>query len=270
MVERERLLRERADARGSALALREANRCMDEFLGIAGHELRTPLTTVKASVQMSAHLLDALRHDEAAATERQAQTLARVASLLERAQRQTDRENRIVNDLLDVSRIQAGKLELRSQRCDLIALVREAVEEQRLVHPHQTIKLALPRGLRRLNIEADGDRISQAVTNYLTNALKYAPEGPIAVRVERREGVARVSVRDSSGLGLPPAERERVWERFYRAPHAGAGDAPIGMGIGLYLCKSLVERHGGRVGVESEQGAGSVFWLELPLPLPPR
>ncbi|HKS70909.1 MAG TPA: HAMP domain-containing sensor histidine kinase, partial [Ktedonobacterales bacterium] len=199
------------------------------------------------------------------ATERQAQTLARVESLLERAQRQTDRENRIVSDLLDVSRIQAGKLELRTQRCDLLALVREAVEEQRLASPQRAITLALPRGRRRLSVEADADRISQVITNYLTNALKYAPAGPIAVRVERREGAVRVSVRDS-GPGLPPAEQERVWERFYRVPDAGAGNGQIGMGIGLFLCKSLVERHGGRVGVESAPGAGATFWLELPLP----
>ena len=264
VVERERLLRERAEARGSALALREANRRMDEFLGIAGHELRTPLTTVKASVQMSARLLAELRHSEDMATERQAQTLARVASLLERAQRQADRENRLVNDLLDVSRIQGGKLELRTQRCDLLALVREAVEEQRLAHPQRAITLALPRVRRRLDVEADADRISQVITNYLTNALKYAPAGQITVRVERRAGAVRVSVRDS-GPGLPAGEQERVWERFYRVPDAGEGEAPIGMGIGLFLCKSLVERHGGRVGVESVPGAGAAFWFELPL-----
>ena len=84
------------------------------------------------------------------------------------------------------------------------------------------------------------------------------------MRVERREGAVRVSVRDR-GPGLPPDEQERIWERFYRVPDAGEGEAPIGMGIGLFLCKSLAERHGGRVGVESVAGAGATFWLDLPL-----
>ena len=267
VVERERLLRERAEARASALALREANRRLDEFLGIAGHELRTPLTTIKVSVQMSARLIEELRHNYdigGATAERQAQALARIAALLERGQRQADRQNRLVCDLMDVSRIQAGKLELRPQRCDLLALVRDAVEEQRLAQPQRQITLEQPKGRRRLTVEADPDRIAQVVTNYLTNALKYAPSGPIAVRVEARDAVAQVSVRDE-GPGLPPGECERVWERFYRAPNAGSSNASVGMGVGLFLCKSLIERQGGRVGVENARGAGSTFWLELPL-----
>ncbi len=268
VVERERLLRERAEARASALALREANRRLDEFLGIAGHELRTPLTTIKASVQMSARLLGELRreHDEGGATECQARTLARIAELLERGRRQADRQNRLVSDLLDVSRIQAGKLELRTERCDLLALVRDAVEAQRLAHPLREVTLELPKGRRRLTVEADPDRIAQVVTNYLTNALKYGPSGPIAVRVEALDDRVRVSVRDE-GPGLAPGECERVWERFYRAPDAesSSGRAPSGMGVGLFLCKSLVERQGGKVGVESAPGAGSTFWFELPL-----
>lgn len=267
VVERERLLRGRAEARAGELALREANRRLDEFLGIAGHELRTPLTTIKASVQMSERLLDEMRrdHDEGVAMpEQQAQTLARIATLLDRARRQADRQNRLVSDLQDVSRIQAGKLELRPQRCDLLALVRDAVEGQRLAHPQREIAVELPKGHRRLTVEADPDRIAQVVTNYLTNAIKYAPSGPIAVRVEARDTVTRVSVRDE-GPGLLPGECERVWERFYRAPDTGEGEAPLGMGVGLFLAKSLVERQGGSVGVESTPSEGSTFWLELPL-----
>ncbi len=175
VIERERLLRERAEAQANALALGEANRRMDEFLGIAGHELRTPLTTIKLHFQLAQRRIDILRAREPVSAEIVARELARLQQQFRQGQTQTDRLDRLVNDLLDVSRIQAGRLELRKAPADLADIVREAIEEQRLFAPHRTIRFqAVPE--QGVMVSVDGERIRQVLTNYLTNALKYSRE----------------------------------------------------------------------------------------------
>lgn len=276
-IERERLLREREEVRASEMALREANRRMDEFLSIAGHEMRTPLTSVKANVQLMARRLrnEAAReqsknadvHDSSTATTATSEV---VIELLERLDRQVDRLSRLVNDLLDVSRIQAGKLEMRMEPCDLATIIRECTQEQQQAQPARTISLDLPTS--PVLVVADPDRIGQVATNYLTNALKYSQENkPVAVglRIEEHVGQAkqeaRLWVRDE-GPGLPPEEHERIWERFHRAPNvqqqSGSG---VGLGLGLHISKTIIEQHQGAVGVESTPAGGSTFWFTLPL-----
>ncbi|HEV2404193.1 MAG TPA: ATP-binding protein, partial [Ktedonobacterales bacterium] len=269
-LERERLLRERSEARAAALALTEANRLMDEFLGVASHELRTPLTSMQANIQLierrMRQIVDAATpgDERASQVERLPSLIEPVASLVSRTERQMRRLNRLVGDLLDVSRIQAGKLEFVPESRDLIAIVMEAVEEQRAAWPEREIILDTTR--RRLAISVDADRIGQVVTNYLTNALKYSPpETAVAVRVRVHNGAVRVETRDE-GPGIAVAEQGRLFERFYRVPgieqQSGSG---MGLGLGLYICKTIIERHGGQVGVESAPGAGSVFWFTLPI-----
>ncbi len=260
VIERERLLRERASAQAHALALAQANRRMDEFLGVASHELRTPLTTIKANVQLMQRRLSRLPDD--AAARNVAEQLATMDTVLERTERQVDRLNRLVGDLLDVSRIQAGRLDMRPESCDLAVIVREAVHEQHMAWPGRTISLAASG--RSVPILADADRIGQVVTNFLTNALKYSAEDApveVSLRVERR--VARVVVRDR-GPGLPSEEQRLIWERFHRAPgievRSGSG---VGLGLGLYISKTIIERHQGQVGVESVPGDGAAFWFTL-------
>ena len=267
IVERDRLQRESAESEARELAAVEAQWRMDEFLGIASHELRTPLTSITANVQMAERTLRPLvgrEGDDAEALHpTDAGKLERAYTLLERTDRQVKRLDRLVGDLLDVSRIQAGKLELRPAPCDLLPIVREAVEEQRAAWPDRTIALDLPRRAH-LPILADGDRIGQAVTNYLTNALKYSAQ-PVSVRLLARDGMARVAVRDH-GQGIPTEQQRRLFERFYRAPgieqQSGSG---VGLGLGLHICKTIIERHGGQVGVHSAPGKGSTFWFTLPL-----
>ena len=264
-IERERLLREREESRANELVLRETTRRFDEFLSIASHELRTPLTSIRANAQLAARRLDALDqavHD-GKALDHESSRLGAVRTLLERAERQTGLLNRLVDDLLDVSRIQADKLEFRFEPTELRSVVREAVQEQRMAWLERPIELDMPAA--PVPVVADADRIGQVVTNFLTNALKYSEEDrPVAVRVESDGATARVSVQDA-GPGLPPEEQERVWERFHRAPgvHVLAGSG-VGLGLGLHISKTIVERHGGRVGVESTPGSGSTFWFELP------
>jgi len=287
VLDRDRLLHERAEARASELAMREAKREMDEFLSIASHELKTPLTSIRGFIQLAEQRLKGLASDEHEALqslqEQEATTAAytavpgqpdryeRVRAVLERAEHQTGQMTRLINELLEASRVHASRMELRLARRDLAAVVRDVIEEQRLAWPGRGIALEAPD--ERVSVLVDAGRIGQVLTNFLTNALKYAPaDSPVLVRLAVADGAgdgdprrAHVSVRDF-GPGLEPEARARIWERFYRAPEVRAqrgGEG--GLGLGLYITRGIVERHGGAVGVESAPGAGATFFFTLPL-----
>jgi PAS domain S-box-containing protein len=268
VIERDRLLRQREEARANELALRASNRQMSDFLGIASHELLTPLTSIKAYLQLAERRMRPLVAPEAFPDGIQPQEIAAglhpFHEMLGRLAGQVERVNRLVSDLLDVSRIQAGRLALQFVPCDLKDVVREAVEEQRLSWVGREISLTLPDS--QVGIQSDPARLGQVVTNYLTNALKYSPPpSPVAVSLRLEDGQARVEVRDE-GPGLPPEEQEHIWERFHRAQgvevQSGTG---IGLGLGLHICKTIIERHQGQVGVQSTPGRGATFWFTLPL-----
>lgn len=262
VVERDRLVKDRADAEAQLLALAETNRRMSEFLSIASHELRTPLTSAIANSQLARRQVQKLDGRDRGNDQT---TIQRLHWLVERTEQQLQRQSRLVTDLLDVSRIQVGSLEMDLQPLDLLAVVRDCVEEQRLAHPHRTLSLRTASAPARLMVEADADRIGQVLTNLLTNALKYSPPWTaVRVSVSARRGMARVQVSDR-GPGLPPEEHEAIWEQFHRAPgievQSGSG---IGLGIGLFISRTIVERHGGAVGLKSAPGKGSTFWFEIP------
>ncbi len=265
VIERERLLRERADAHANELALRAANQRMDEFMGIASHELKTPLTTIKGYVQLVSRRLKNSSRQQYIKTSEIQQSLATSAELLERSDAQIARLTRLVNELLDASRIQANKLEFHRELCDLIGIVQEAAQNEQYEHLQRRITVELP-SLQPVLIIADLDRIGQVISNYLSNALKYSPpDSPIEVCVAVDEQTVRVSVRDE-GPGLLAEEQELIWERFYRAKgievQSGSG---VGLGLGLHICRTIIERHGGEVGVDSSPDTGSTFWFTLPL-----
>lgn len=267
VIERDRLQREREDARASALALREANRQMDEFLSMASHELRNPLTSIKATMQLARHRIERFSARAEPADGETAMVLASVRDVLQRGDRQVDLLDRLVGDLLDVARIHSGKLEVRPVHCDLASIARDAVAEQRMAQPDRVISLKLPPE-EHVPVFADADRIGQVITNYLTNAIKYSREDkPVAVWLEVHDGRARLCVRDE-GPGLPPEEHERIWGRFHRVPSTVAYmGLDGGLGLGLHISRTLVERSGGVVGVASAHGQGATFWFELPLAL---
>jgi len=270
VIERQRLLTEQAEARGREVALQEANRRMEEFLGIASHELRTPLTTIKANVQLAKRRLHAVACESipAAATSK----IDAAQDMLSRAERQVGVLNRLVGDLIDISRIQTGKLQLhlRKEPSDLAVIVTETVQEQRKATPNRTITLSLLPDEDTILVIADSDRIAQVLTNYMSNALKYsASDKPVAVQVTREKGSAGedsvcVSVRDE-GPGLSFTEQERIWECFYQSEEvkvvSGSG---VGLGLGLYVSQTIIERHHGHIGVDSTPGVGSTFWFTLP------
>jgi len=263
MLEIAQLRRKWAVAQASEQSLYEINRRMEAFLGIAGHELKTPLTTIILSLQ---RLLRRAQQrmsppQDMAGRERKMEVSPKD---LELPLQQAGRLNRLVNELLDTSRIQAGQLKLDLKRADVGDIVPTAVEEQRQAHPERFIFLSLPEG--PMPVVADADRIGQVVTNYLTNALKYSPEDrPVEVEVQVEGQHVRVWVQDQ-GTGIPQTEQEHVWERFRRVPgieiQSGSG---IGLGLGLHISKTIIEQHGGQVGVQSAPGQGSTFWFTLPL-----
>lgn len=264
VVERERLLRERAAAEAKSLILAEANRRMDEFLSIASHEVRTPLTTIKTNVQVARRHAERVAAGARGTDDDDAQDIEALIRLLSRATAAIDRQNRLVGDLLDVSRIQQGRLHVRLQPLDVVALTRDAVEEQRHAYPGRRITLSLPR--RQVPVLADGDRMRQVIANYLINALKYsAATQPVAATLSVEGATVRFTVRDH-GPGVPTDEREQVWERFHQVEgttHQSGSN--VGLGLGLYICKEIVERHGGSVGVEDAPSGGALFWFTLPL-----
>jgi signal transduction histidine kinase len=261
VLEHERLLREREEARASELALRETQTQMDIFLGIAGHELKTPLTSLKLALQLGERRLRRLIQAEPD----RAEDLAPFQEQVVQAAHEVVRLDRLVNDLLDVSRARVGRLDLHPEPADLATIVGEAVEQQRQANPTRTITFQYPAD-RRDTVTADADRIGQVVTNYLTNALKYsAEERPVAVGLDVEAEQARVWVRDQ-GPGLPADEHDLIWELFHRVKgievQSGSG---VGLGLGLHICRMIIERHRGQVGIQSAPGQGSTLWFTLPL-----
>ena len=265
VIERERLLRERAEARGNEIALRESNDRMNEFLGIASHELKTPITTIKGSTQLLERRLKKMLALETATLEERTHLQEEAQDLLRRTNIQVNRLTRLINDLLDMSRIQAHKLEPHMERVDLITIMQDVVQEQRRGAATRTIQLHLPTE-HEIPVFADVDRIEQVITNYISNALKYSDvDKPVAVSLRKTQHEVFVEVRDE-GPGLPMEEQANVFDRFYRVKgievKSGSG---VGLGLGLYICKTIIELHQGQVGVESEEGKGSTFWFSLPL-----
>jgi PAS domain S-box-containing protein len=238
-----------------------AERRKQEFLSMVSHELRTPLTVILASIELALMQIDLRPRSLPPEAEG---LLGRVEKVLKRASRQAEIETRLVEELLDVSRLEMHKFELSVQKENLVTIVQETVTNQQQAARTRQLELALPPD-EVVPVIADAGRIGQVLTNYLTNALKYAPvDRMVSVRLEVTETVARVSVRDQ-GPGLTSEEQQRVWERFYQVAAPGHQGQDGGLGLGLAIAKVIVEQHKGQVGVESAPGRGSTFWFTLPL-----
>ncbi|HEU5384140.1 MAG TPA: ATP-binding protein [Ktedonobacteraceae bacterium] len=240
-------------------ALKEVEQFKDEFISIIAHELRTPLAIIKGFVQTLLTQTAQGKGPELAAWQ---------AKSLQGIDLATARVIDLANDLLDVTRVQAGRLELQREPADLVALTRRVLSRRQLTTERHTLTLAT--ALSQLVLHVDPRRIEQVLANLLGNAITYSPEGgPIEVTIHTDGDAheALLSVRDQ-GIGIPPHDLGQVFERFTRAANAqtcGIG----GTGLGLYLCRELIAQHGGRIWVESTEGQGSTFFVALPLPEQP-
>ncbi len=269
-LERATLLRERETARANELAQIEVNRRMDEFVAVASHDVRAPLTVTIGKLQLVLARVDrwvaSIEGARGALSRRSVLDFANhVRESIALADKKASQLGRMVAMLFDMEQLQAAKLKLDTQPCELAALVRDQVEDAHATSPTRTIRFSAAHD-RPLPVIADASRIREVVTNYLSNALKYSPEDrPVEVEVQARSRRVIVSVRDQ-GPGLSPEEQTLVWERYHRGSGRDVqGDVAGGLGLGLYICKAIIEGHGGEVGVESEVGKGSTFWFSLPL-----
>ncbi len=258
VIERERLLQESAEARARELALRETTRRMDEFLGIVAHELRTPLTSLRGFAQTL------LVHTALGKGPPLAAWQGKALAGLDLA---AQRLNELTDDLLDMARLQAGQLELHPEPTDLVTLVQRVVTRLQMTTDQHTLS-CLP-SEERLVKYIDPRRMEQVLSNLISNAIKYSPEGgPIEVTIaedsERQQVL--LSVRDH-GIGIPAQQQAQIFHRFVQADNARAYGIE-GTGLGLYLCRALVERHGGRIWFESVEGQGSTFFIALPITSP--
>ena len=233
------------EAERHAQAADVAHQRLQEFLGMITHDLRNPLTAILGYLQ--------ILHKSAAriTPERQRQTL----SSIEAAARQIDR---LVDDLHDAATIGAGHFALRTARIDLLGIARHVIDmHQAMTISHQLI-LDAP---ERLEGAWDGERVSQLLTNLVSNAIKYSPAGgEVRVAVRQAAGEVVVSVSDR-GIGLSRAQIGRLFQPFTRLNHHLDVQ---GVGLGLYICKAIAEAHGGRIWVVSEPGQGSTFFVALP------
>jgi PAS domain S-box-containing protein len=238
-----------------------AERRKQEFLSMVSHELRTPLTSIMGLIELALMQIELRPRELSPEVEG---LLAQLEKVLKRADGQVEIETRLVEELLEVSRLELHKFELSLHRENLVTIVQETVANQQQVARTRQIKLVLPPD-EVVPVLIDAGRIGQALTNYLTNALKYAPvDQPIAVCLEVEASRAQVSVRDQ-GPGLTPEQQHRVWERFYQVAAPGHQGPGGGLGLGLAIARAIVEQHHGQVGVESVPGEGSTFWFTLPL-----
>ncbi|MGE5590162.1 MAG: ATP-binding protein [Bacillota bacterium] len=228
----------------------QAERAKDQFLSVVSHELKTPLTAIKGFAQ----LLNK-QADKAGLPPAMRQALALIDE-------QTNRMVVLVNELLDVSRIQLGQLRLARSRVDAVALARRVLEQMRSVSDLHELRLSVSHdpiiGLW------DGPRLERVLSILLDNAIRYQPQGgPVEVMLSRDAGHLHVEVRDQ-GIGIEPSDIPHLFERFYRA--AGSLNHQVaGLGLGLYIAAEVVRMHGGELQASSKPGEGSRFWLDLPL-----
>ena len=215
---------------------------------MVSHDLHTPLTAIKGS-------LEVLLHETVGAELRR--------ELLGIAQKNADRLFRMVSDILDLARIEAGRFQGRREQFDVLTALRGTIDRLQQMAQDRGISVTLTVPAGPLTVSADSLRMEQVFTNLLGNALKFtARGGRIDIAAAERGAHILVTVADS-GVGIPSEHLDRVFDRFYRVPMP-ASSAVEGTGLGLSICKAVVEEHGGRIWVESQAGRGSTFFVIIP------
>lgn len=225
--------------------IKALNEKKDEFIGLASHELKTPLSTISAYLQILDRMI----------TEGQGKKF--IGKALDQLRKLTS----LVDDLLDISMIEAGKLQLRKERFDMRVVIENAIDLLRHSSSHHTISLQT--AVSDFLIEADPHRLEQVLINLLTNAIKYSPNGNhIDVSLTADDKLVSIAVKDD-GDGIHPNKTKMIFSRFYRAEENNPNTS--GLGMGLFLSQQIVQAHGGEIWVESKLGEGSTFYFTIPL-----
>ncbi|MGE5508331.1 MAG: ATP-binding protein [Chitinophagales bacterium] len=234
-----------------ASRIEELQSARARFLQVAAHELRNPMAVVKGACSLLRLQLTGQKLDPAAMVED-----------LRLLEGEVDRLSNLLNEIQEAFRLEQGQLELRRQPVDLSEVIEQALRPFRAFDQGHRYVVAKP--LPKAVVMGDPRRLEDVLRNLVGNAGKYSPEGgEVKVALAVEQGWAKLSVHDQ-GFGIPEAELPRVFESFYRASNLQGRD-PEGMGLGLYICRNIVEQHGGRISVESAEGQGSTFHVELPL-----
>jgi signal transduction histidine kinase len=224
---------------------------LEAFVANASHEMRTPLTAIKLNVDA---LADGAIEDPEVSMR-----------FLNQIQDEIDRLNRMVNDMLDLSRIEANRDKVQYEDVDLIEVLSETREFWRVRAQRAEIELRLSLPVSKCQIQANEDQIRRVFNNLIDNSIKHTPAGgwvEIGLFVLPQRGFVRVEIRDT-GPGIPAEHLPRIFERFYRVeiPHP---QKTSGSGLGLAIAKSIIESHRGKIGVSSKVGMGTTFWIEIP------
>ena len=215
-----------------------------EVVSTVSHELRSPLTSVKGYTSLLLNRWDRLGEDQK-------------KMMLSQVNHDADRVTRLVTELLDISRLETGRLHLRRTRVDLPAVATSVVDKVRLEYPDMECEVVFPPDFP--TVYADPDKVEQVLTNLVENAAKYASRTGMRVVGEVGDGHVGVAVHDCGG-GIPAADLAHVFDKFFRRDHG----RPTGSGLGLWISRGLVEAHGGELTADSTEGAGSVFRFTLP------
>ena len=244
------LYRQRLALEAAQRELQRAVRMRDDFMSMVSHELRTPLNTLHLQTQLRTKLLASEQPLDAAVLRKMA----------ERDDRQIRSMVRLIDDMLDVSRLRTGRLAIKPAETDLAGLVRHVAEDftEQAKAAGCDIGVHTPESLP---IECDPFRIEQVVTNLISNALRYGAGSPVEVRLVAEADGARLSVRDG-GIGIAPADQDRIFQQFERTEDARSKAS--GLGLGLYITRQIVIAHGGSISVTSGPGQGSEFAVRLP------
>lgn len=227
------------------------NKMKSEFVSIASHQLKTPLAEINWEVELL------MSKNREGMNEKQKEIIKGIS-------KSNSRMTRLVNDLLDVARIEQRRLALSREKADILKLVDSVVENNKILAQANNVEIKVERLQGLPEIVVDRRRIGVVIDNLLSNAIKYIKgKGQVKVKVEKEKGLILISVKDN-GIGIPRHQQKNVFEKFFRSDNVSRYQVS-GTGLGLYIAKNIVEQSGGKIWFKSKEGAGSTFYFTLPL-----
>lgn len=265
------LLCERIASGTRALVQQEVGHLSSNFLTLAGHELKTPLTGIMGNIQLAQRRLARVKQQARAQVQDVSTSIEQVEEPLASAMESARLQQRVIHEMIDTLALQTTPLQMHMKEEHLLTLLQETLVRLQRSAPLRKIVLKLPPTLQAVRIHADGQQIIQVLTNYLINVLSYAPpEQPVTVQVVVADAVALITVH-TERLGSVAEDQQALWQRLAEGKGTiNRFPLDVNLGVGFYLCRMLIEQHGGQVGVQSHPEQGTTFWLTLPIETSPQ